>query len=206
MKKTTIKRVLISLSILAGVLVFISCASTPQPIIIKSEGPYAIGDRGPAGGWIIYDKGSNSDGWRYLEAAPEDQTTGWSMSDWAKWGCHGKSIPGARYNTIGKGRINTEAILKECDEPAIAARRCADYRGGGKSDWFLPSLDELNRIYTHLYKFRLGGLGLGPYWSSSETSNGRWALHHNFTNGKQIYSNKYPKYRVRAVRTFMDKK
>jgi hypothetical protein len=31
---------------------------------------YKIGDTGPAGGFIFYDKGYNSGGWRYLEAAP----------------------------------------------------------------------------------------------------------------------------------------
>lgn len=31
---------------------------------------YAIGDTGPAGGIVFYDKGNTSDGWRYLEAAP----------------------------------------------------------------------------------------------------------------------------------------
>ena len=31
-----------------------------------------IGDKGPAGGIIFYDKGYYSDGWRYLEAAPRD--------------------------------------------------------------------------------------------------------------------------------------
>ena len=33
---------------------------------------YKIGDEGPAGGVIFYDKGEYSDGWRYLEAAPAD--------------------------------------------------------------------------------------------------------------------------------------
>ena len=33
---------------------------------------YKVGDRGPAGGWIFYDKGHYSDGWRYFEAAPAD--------------------------------------------------------------------------------------------------------------------------------------
>ena len=33
---------------------------------------YKIGDEGPAGGIIFYDKGEYSDGWRYLEAAPAD--------------------------------------------------------------------------------------------------------------------------------------
>ncbi len=35
---------------------------------------YEIGDTGPAGGIIFYDKGSLSDGWQYLEAAPFDMS------------------------------------------------------------------------------------------------------------------------------------
>lgn len=34
--------------------------------------PYWVGKTGPAGGYIFYDKGEYSDGWRYLEAAPAD--------------------------------------------------------------------------------------------------------------------------------------
>ncbi len=33
---------------------------------------YSIGDTGPAGGYIVYDKGFYSDGWRYIEVAPYD--------------------------------------------------------------------------------------------------------------------------------------
>lgn len=187
-----------------SVVVFLSsCATTVAPLIVKSEGPYLVGDRGPTGGWIIHDKGYDSDGWRYLEAAPEDQTTGWSMGDWAPWGCNGTSIPGARNNAVGTGMRNTEAILRECNEPGIAARRCADYRGGDTDNWFLPSLDELDLIYLHLYKRGRGGLGLAGYWSSSETTKG-YAWSHNFTNGKQLFSNKWPKNRVRCIRAFSE--
>jgi hypothetical protein len=31
---------------------------------------------GPAGGFVVYDKGNYSDGWRYLECAPENTGTG----------------------------------------------------------------------------------------------------------------------------------
>lgn len=204
MQQMNMPKVFLAGLLVTGSLFLSSCAPTVAPLIVKSEGPYVIGDRGPTGGWIIHDKGYDSDGWRYLEAAPEDQTTGWTMGDWAAWGCNGKSIPSARYIAIGTGMRNTRAILQACDEPLIAARRCADYRGGGKDDWFLPSLDELNAIYTHLYKHSLGGLGLSMYWSSSETTKGGYAWNHNFTTGDQSYCNKWPKYRVRCVRAFSE--
>lgn len=38
---------------------------------------FSAGDIGPAGGWIYYDKGSYSDSWRYLEAAPSDLANTW---------------------------------------------------------------------------------------------------------------------------------
>jgi TolB-like protein len=41
----------------------------------KSGANYKIGDWGPAGGIVFYDKGRISDGWRYLEAAPKELVT-----------------------------------------------------------------------------------------------------------------------------------
>jgi hypothetical protein len=39
--------------------------------LVDEKYEYEIGDTGPAGGLVFYDKGSYSGGWRYLEAAPE---------------------------------------------------------------------------------------------------------------------------------------
>ncbi|NLD38066.1 MAG: DUF1566 domain-containing protein [Desulfatiglans sp.] len=209
MKK--ISKIFMPVFIFLLVLVFVSVAPYPvisqePPIFAKNHGPYYVGERGPAGGWIIYDKGNDSDGWRYMEAAPEDQTPdSWRHKGLVRWGCK-QATPGARYTAIGTGMLNTKAMLEKCDEPKIAARLCADYRGGDKDDWFLPSKDELNLIYVNLVQNNIGGLRGGEYWSSSETTNGRHAWQHNFSSGLQLYAGKHPKYRVRAVRVFKDEK
>ncbi|HPS58668.1 MAG TPA: hypothetical protein PK514_11240 [Spirochaetota bacterium] len=160
---------------------------------VKPGSAYKIGDRGPAGGWIFYDKGNTSDGWRYLEAASEDQSAG------SKWGCKGQST-GARGTAIGTGKANTAAIIKSCGEERIAAKVAADYRGGGKSDWFLPSKDELNMMYENLHKTGVGGFA-DYYWSSSEDDD-LGAQGQLFSNGYQYTNYYYNADRVRAVRAF----
>lgn len=154
----------------------------------------AIGERGPAGGFIFYDKGAYSDGWRYLEAAPEDQGE-------AEWGCSGKSIPGAHNTGIGSGIRNTQAIMKSCAELGIAAKIAASYRGGGKSDWFLPSKDELDLMHINMCKAGIGDFGGNDYWSSSEDSTDR-AFLQLFYNGIQYTNWKFNSFRIRAVRAF----
>ena len=163
---------------------------------INAQGTtYKVGDRGPAGGWIFYDKGNNSGGWRYLEAAPVDQSPA------AKGGCGGVLIPDAKGLVIGTGKANTAAIIKSCKDAGIAAKIAADYRGGDKSDWFLPSRDELNLMYVTLRKAGVDGLAKENYWSSSEVNAYKtWVQ--SFRSG--VYNGDYKsmKFRVRAARAF----
>ena len=76
---------------------------------------------------------------------------------------------------------------------------CKEHRGGGYSDWHLPSKDELNKLF--LKKNKIGGFSNNYYWSSTEDGNGL-AWYQYFYNGYQYYSNKYTTYYVRAVRAF----
>ena len=72
-----------------------------------------------------------------LIAAPSDQGE-------APWGCN---FTGAYGAAIGTGNQNTIAITSNCSQAWIAARLCADLVLNGYSDWYLPSIDELVKLY-----------------------------------------------------------
>ena len=141
---------------------------------------YNIGDTGPGGGIVFYDKGYSSENWRYLEVALTD--LGPDM--WASTAHNNTDIPDA-VQSLGKGKSNTDAILAE-DANAPAAKACKEYRGGGKNDWFLPSKDELNLLYLQVQAGMIGGFS-GEYWSSSQYDsiyiNTAWSQ--DFSNGTQ---------------------
>jgi len=69
------------------------------------------------------------------------------------------------------------------------------------NDWFLPSKDELNAMYTNLHAEGVGGFASNYYWSSTESNNysAWWQL---FGNGYQNDYNKHNTYYVRAIRAF----
>jgi uncharacterized protein (TIGR02145 family) len=126
-------------------------------------------------------------------AAPSDQSTG------AQWGCFAISIPGADGTALGSGYQNTLDIVAGCSTEGIAARICNDLDLNGYTDWYLPSKDELNKLY--LNKNLIGGFASGHYWSSSQY--GSWdAWIQTFSSGIQIsrYKDNYDF--VRAVRSF----
>lgn len=157
--------------------------------------PFSIGDTGPAGGLVFYDKGAYSAGWRYLEAAP--LSTEWSVK---QWGCSGTAT-GATATAIGTGEANTATIVSLCAETNRAAKLCSDLVYGMYDDWFLPSESELNLIYTNLYGAGLGGFSGASYWSSTESS-ALNARKQNFGNGFVGTDAKTLIYYVRAIRAF----
>jgi hypothetical protein len=158
-----------------------------------------IGDRGPANGWLFYDKGSYSDGWRFMEAAESDLIYQyvWSNVDnqeleWTNTG-------------IGTGKDNTLYIIGQDGHTNSAAQACLDYAPPGFSDWFLPSKDELNLMYTNLQDQNpaIGGFSSDYYWSSSEVEySSDWAWPQRFSDGGQVYDGKSNHNCVRAVRDF----
>ena len=85
---------------------------------------------------------------------------------------------------------------------------CANYTDGTYSDWFLPSKDELNKMYLNIGQGNALGLGnvggfLYSYWSSTEHDDTK-AWGQNFSSGKPWKQSKgYGNgLNVRAVRAF----
>jgi hypothetical protein len=163
---------------------------------------YKIGDTGPAGGLIFYDKGKFSDGWRYMEVAPSD------LEFQATWSNKDISIEGTK-NGIGFGKQNTQLIcdvlLKISGEWDQAAQRCDELDHKGFDDWFLPSIDELNLIYGNLKRNDLGDFKDDSYWSS--TFKGQdWPYYviytFHFDSGKSGQNDNNRNLYVRPVRSF----
>jgi len=142
-----------------------------------------------------------------LIAAPEDQG---SMIAWALEAYLATAIPGDGTGTaFGTGSVNTGRIIfhNGACSPCFDVGRTYTFAAGlahaynGRYiGWYLPSKDELNKLY--LNRVAIGGFESGySYWSSSER-NASHAWSQSFGEGCQYSSFKFGAYRVRAVRDF----
>lgn len=157
---------------------------------------YKVGETGPAGGIVFYDKGERTDGWRYLEAAPARTEV---FAAWPE-----ALVPIDTETKVGSGRSNTELLVKaDSAGSETAATACDTLAIKTYSDWFLPSKDELSLLFTNLARtgkdsFLKEGYA---YWSSSSFDAERaWAQ--GFSNGVQGRVEKSELLVVRAIRAF----
>lgn len=176
---------------------------------------YNVGDTGPAGGYIFYDKGYYSDGWRYLEAAKND--IGAMLFGYYRNSSYGTNYTVGTSTAIGRGKANTEKLVNAMGSYAYssssgssktsnyAAMACYNYSYGGYDDWFLPSRNELDLMYDNLKSKGIGAFSVNNYyWSSSEYSNdgANYALCLSFSDGDYYYSSRYNDWYVRPCRAF----
>ena len=164
---------------------------------IWTDDPTVLRKIGPAGGLVFLDKGSITDGWRYMEAAPAE-----AEAASVQWGSYGTML-NVTENSLGTGRHNTNTIAAALEgfETGRAAQTAFELSYNGYSDWFLPAIDELEVIYNELKTVGLGGFGDGVYWSSTE-SDGTNSYGFNFISSNSLASSKNTAYSVRAVRAF----
>ncbi len=146
------------------------------------------------GGLIFYLDGTKLHGMVIMD------TTLHSM---LKWGCPTKDIPGAKDTSFGKGASNTAAIWAACPEFYSATDMVNKYVGGGSSDWFLPSTNELRLAWTNVAKKGLGNFKGYQYWTSTQSPydiNSAYVV--RFDDGGTQFGNKNNMGMVRAVRSF----
>jgi hypothetical protein len=162
--------------------------------------PLAIG-QSYCGGKVAYILVSGDPGYSVsvqhgLIAAAADQNSGVAIV----WSNIIVNLAGTNI-AIGTGQANTTAIVGQIGCTGGAAWLCNDLTEGGYSDWFLPSKDELNKLY--LNRVAIGGFATSncSYWCSSEY-NATNALYYNFYNGIPYEASKGITILVRAVRAF----
>lgn len=160
------------------------------------------------GGIVFYILQSNDIGYdpyvcHGLIAASSDQSQGtkWNRFDGQYLQTNASGI------AIGTGLSNTNAILSVQGEPSsgYAAGIARVYNGGRFNDWYLPSKDELDKLYQN--RALVGGFSTSYYWSSTEAGSS------NFWNGAHVqrFSDGYQQtawrdnptpFSVRAIRSF----
>lgn len=155
------------------------------------------------GGVVAYilqsgDPGYNASVQHGLIAATKDAT------GTIRWNNGTNMTTSATGIVLGTGASNTTKIInvQGGTSTTYAAGLAKAYNAGTYTDWYLPSKDELTKLYTN--RVAIGGFDLSIstiYWSSTESSSsGAWSR--NFANGASTANAKLTTYRVRAVRAF----
>jgi len=132
------------------------------------------------------------------------------LSTTQAWSNIDQTLIGPSAQSSWDGLSNSNAIEGQYGHSNSVSALCLNSTNGGKSDWYLPSIDELSllwqsRFYVNKSLSAIGGATVLPtsayYWSSTE-SIATNAFNFDFDRG---YANDYSKawtYSVRAVRAF----
>ena len=157
------------------------------------SGNFTVGQSGPLNGLVTYAKESYSDGWKYIEIAGEDLAQ-------EEWGCSNASIILANNDEIGTGLMNSIAITNYHDgiNYSVNPALCSNLNNGtvtsktallsiapAQKNWFLPSIAELQLMYTNLHLNGQGNFANAIYWSSTQASTSK-AYGIDFSNGTVV--------------------
>lgn len=193
-------------------------SATPLPGSCSEGGACVLGDTGPGGGTVFYVSSTPftvtdspcGSSCRYFEWAPNGWAGGGATQDpILPWSSDTTNLLGTTGTAIGTGFANTQKILTSNPpyEGAVSGSAfvVASYGGGGKSDWFLPSIDELDEMAIYASATSLSGFAVNHYQSSSERvyspeTTRSWVLRMNERDRSDSY--KFEDRYTRPIRAF----
>ncbi|SEP78796.1 DUF1566 domain-containing protein [Flavobacterium urocaniciphilum] len=177
----------------------------------KDDEEYEIGDLGPNDGIIAYKKSEFSNGWQYIEVAPTDFPT-------EEWGCMNSNITNAQFSQIGTGLQNTytnlnfhtnlnnyatnPSICSNQNNGTLISRTAKNAYIGVSHDWFIPSKNELQQIYSNLSPLNLGNFENANYWSSTESNTSNAVVINMQTGVESIVNKNSSQTKTRVIRYF----
>lgn len=167
-------------------------------------GTCAVGDTGPGGGKVFVSGGSFTCGANLeFSCSALEYATAWTDTQVA-WSGNLTDLIGRDLNQLGGGFGNSDSMVAQSgggSTPLRAATIARAFRGGGKSDWYLPSYWEAANLSWR--RATLTGFQSGIYWTSSEAF-ANSANHLNIMTGSSSYASKSSLYWVRPIRAFLE--
>ena len=160
---------------------------------------YEIGEYVPSEGGVIYHRFLTGTTQNYLVVDTQDLGQDvWSNINNASSGAI----------SLWDGQSNTNTITTQPGASSGAAFLCAASSNNGKTGWYLPAIQELNKLWNNMLEVSQGietaggiQLAFDNYWSSSEYyATSVWAF--TFSNGYASNYSKNGTYYVRAMRKF----
>ena len=160
---------------------------------------YEIGQYVPSKGGVIYHRYLTGTTQNYLVVDTQDLGQPvWSNIDNVASGA----------SSSWDGQSNTNTITTQPGASSGAAFLCAASINNSKDDWYLPSIQELNKLWSNMLEVSQGietaggsQLAFDAYWSSSEgIADSAWLFY--FNDGYASATNKANTTYVRAVRKF----
>jgi hypothetical protein len=107
----------------------------------------------------------------------------------------------ATFTGYGTGNANTDLIVSIMGPGDYAAALCSTEKTKGYTDWYLPSKDELNKVY--LARDKISSLPLeGYFWTSSEAGNSTAWIQSFDTGVQSTYDKNGSGFWTWAIRTF----